>query len=274
MKATILIDNITKDDLISEWGLAVYIEYKGHKFLLDTGASGKFAKNAKGLGIDLADIEYGILSHAHYDHSYGLAEFFKKNTRAKFFLRDGSAEDCYGKKWIFSKYIGIRKGDLERYGDRIEYVSGDYQLMDGVYLIPHKTPGLEVAGKSAHMYRKKSGRWYPDDFSHEQSLVFDTVEGLVIFNSCSHGGADNIIKETATTFPDKKIHTLIGGFHLVGRPEGDIRSLAERIRETGIKRVVTGHCSGEKGFQILKQVLGDRVSQMYCGMILNMEENK
>ena len=47
MKATILIDNLTKGSLVPEWGLSIYIEYNGHKILLDTGASGRFARNAE-----------------------------------------------------------------------------------------------------------------------------------------------------------------------------------------------------------------------------------
>lgn len=37
-------------------------------------------------------------------------------------------------------------------------------------------------------------KYLPDDFTHEQSLVFRTDNGLVIFNSCSHSGADGGIE--------------------------------------------------------------------------------
>ena len=46
MKATVLIDNLTSGTLAAEWGLSIYIEYNGHKILLDTGASERFARNA------------------------------------------------------------------------------------------------------------------------------------------------------------------------------------------------------------------------------------
>ncbi len=57
------------------------------------------------------------------------------------------------------------------------------------------------------------------DYSHEQSLVVDTEKGPVIFNSCSHGGAANIINEVTQTFPNKKIYGLVGGFHLFNKTE-------------------------------------------------------
>ena len=61
--------------------------------------------------------------------------------------------------------------------DRIEFATGDYRLCDGVYLIPHKTPGLQKIGKREMMYLKTPQGFVPDNFSHEQSLVLDTDKG-------------------------------------------------------------------------------------------------
>ena len=106
MKVRILIDNIAgcsdgerfegrsacraaphARKLFGEWGLSVYAEYEGHKVLLDTGASHLFAKNANVMGVDLSQVDIGVLSHAHYDHANGMAKFFKLNASAPFYLR-------------------------------------------------------------------------------------------------------------------------------------------------------------------------------------------
>lgn len=270
LKATALIDNLAGDGLLNEWGLSFFIEYRGKKYLLDAGASGKFADNAAALGIDLSQTDAGILSHAHYDHSDGMERFFDENKTAGFYIREGAAEDCYGSKFIFFKYIGVKRGTLEKYADRIKYVSGDYTLSDGVFLIPHKTPGLEALGKRAGMFRRVNGRRVTENFSHEQSLVFDTAKGLVIFNSCSHGGADNIIEEVAKTFPDKKIYALLGGFHLFRSSRGEVETLAENIKSTGIEYVATGHCTGDKSFDILKKELGDNIVKLRSGFVFEI----
>lgn len=268
MKATVLIDNIANDGLTPEWGLSIYIEFGDKKVLLDTGGSGKFVKNAESLGIDLADVDFGVLSHAHFDHANGMKPFFTVNSKASFYLREGSGENCYHKVKLFKAYIGIKKGTLKKYADRIVFTDGDYAPAEGICLIPHKTAGLSAMGERNHMYVKMSGKWRSDDFAHEQSLVFDTPKGLVIFNSCSHGGADVIIREVAETFPDKQIYALIGGFHLHRLPEADVRALAERIRETGIKKIYTGHCTGQRAFDILKEELGDKAEQLRTGLVM------
>ena len=79
MKATVLVDNIGNENTAGEWGLSFFIEYGGRKVLLDAGASGLFAENAHKLGISLAETDYAVLSHAHYDHADGMAEFFGQN---------------------------------------------------------------------------------------------------------------------------------------------------------------------------------------------------
>ena len=120
------------------------------------------------------------------------------------------------------------------------------------------------------MYIRKDEQWIPDDYSHEQSLVFETDKGLVIFNSCSHGGADNIIREIEMTFPDKQMYAIIGGFHLYKSSEEEVRALAGRIKATGIEKVVTGHCTGEEAYKILEEELGDSLEQLFSGFVIEI----
>ncbi|MGN1442537.1 MAG: MBL fold metallo-hydrolase [Acutalibacteraceae bacterium] len=268
MKATVLVDNIADNGLSGEWGLSIYIEYNDKKILLDTGASDLFLKNAEKIGLPVKDVDYAVLSHAHYDHAKGMKAFFAENSKAKFYLQKDAAANCYFKKWIFHKYIGLPKNILTDYPQRIVRVDGDCALCKGVHLISHKTPGLENIGKRENMYRKNPGGFKADDFSHEQSLIFETEKGLVIFNSCSHGGAANIINEAAAAFPDKKVYGLIGGFHLYNKSEKEVRALAKKIKETGIEYVCTGHCTKNKAYGILKDELGDILHQLHVNLVM------
>lgn len=172
MKATVIVDNIRNQELHGEWGLCVYIEFEDKKVLLDAGSSGLFVENAWALGLDLTDVEYGVLSHAHYDHGNGMEQFFQINSRAKFYVRSACRENCYSQKTYYKKYIGIPKG-------------------------------------------------------------------LVIFNSCCHGGAANVIN-----------------------------AVAAKVKETGIKYIYMGHCTGEKAFGILKEELGECVQQLHVGLVM------
>lgn len=270
MTATVLVDNIASGGLRGEWGLSIYIEYEGRNILLDTGASDLFLKNAEELGKDVASVDYAVLSHAHYDHADGMRAFFAHNESAPFYLREGCEENCYGRKWIFRRYIGLPKGILTEYKDRIVYAWGDFSLCPGVYLVPHKTAGLDKIGKRNRMYRRTEDGWRPDDFSHEQSLVFDTASGLVIFNSCSHGGAAAVIDEVGRTFPGRPVRALIGGFHIFGLPGPEVRRLARAIKDTGVREIYTGHCTGDKSYHILREELGGMVYQLSVGLVIEI----
>lgn len=266
MKATVLVDNIAVSNIRGEWGLSIHIEYEGKQFLLDAGASGLFFKNAQKLNLDIKNVDYAALSHAHYDHANGMETFFEENEKAAFYLQKGSEENCYIKKWIFHKYVGLPKGILETYKERIAWAEGDYRVCPGVSLIPHKTEGLSQIGAKNNMYIRSKYGWKPDDFSHEQSLVFETSEGLVIFNSCSHGGPDNIIDEVKRTYPGQEIRAMIGGFHICGKSKKEVQALAKRMKDTGVKEIYTGHCTGKRAYRILKEELGACVHQLKVGM--------
>ena len=267
-KLTVLVDNTPSDTLPGEWGLSILVEYGETKILADVGLTGLFAENMKKLGFSIADVDYATLSHAHYDHANGMPLFFRENRKAKFYVRETTSDNCYYKFLFFRRYIGIPKNIMIDYADRFEIVSGDYSLCDGVYLIPHKSEGLEKIGRRERMYQRTEKGWMPDNFSHEQSLVLDTDKGLVIINCCSHGGVVNIINDVKQTFPGKHIYGIIGGFHLYNKSAREVRQVASDIAQTGIDFVCTGHCTKNEAYEIMKEVLGDKLEQLRVGLRL------
>lgn len=265
-KLTVIVDNISSNDIKGEWGLSILAEYNDKKILIDTGASELFAENLKKLGFDINDIDYATLSHAHYDHSNGMVKFFKENDHSSFYLRQSADENCYFKKFFVKKYIGLPRNILSDFSDRIIFTEGKFEIIPGAYLLGHNSPNLDKIGKRENMYQRIGNRYIPDTFSHEQSLILDTDKGLVIINCCSHGGAVNIINEAKAAFPDKKVFGLIGGFHLFNKTEKEIREVGNMINETGIEFVCTGHCTKNRAFGILKDILGEKLLQLKVGL--------
>jgi 7,8-dihydropterin-6-yl-methyl-4-(beta-D-ribofuranosyl)aminobenzene 5'-phosphate synthase len=86
MKITIIYDNNAEKGLESDWGFSCLIENK-HKILFDTGANGRILlSNMKKLGIDPKSIDEVFISHSHFDHTGGLAEFLNTNDKAKIYI--------------------------------------------------------------------------------------------------------------------------------------------------------------------------------------------
>lgn len=271
-RITVLSENTEHGECCGEHGLSLYIEYYGHKILLDAGSSSLFYENAKKLGIDLSVVDYAVLSHSHYDHSNGFDKFFEVNGKAKLYARTESGECYYSKHDKEIVYIGPKKGMLEQYKNRIVYNDRDCCPIGffSMVLIPHSMKELSQIGEKAQLYKMENDKYVPDDFSHEQTLILYSPKGLVVFNSCSHGGVTNIIKEVKEYDKDKNIYAYIGGFHLLKATDEDILELAKALKNTEIQRIITGHCTGDKAFEILKNKLGDRLEKMYSGMVFEI----
>lgn len=270
MRITVLSDNVGFGELAGEWGLSFHIEFNGRSFLLDTGGSDLFLSNAVKLGIDISDVGCAILSHAHYDHSLGMAAFFRANSVADFYVSPNARENCYGSIGFPGRYIGLPKGILSGYRDRIKSPSGIAEIDRGVFVVPHSTAGLSKRGCKDHLYVRHGWLYFPDDFSHEQTLVMRDKDGLAIFNSCSHSGADVVMDEVRRAFPDEPVKAYLGGLHLFRMSDSQVRDVARKIQETGIGRVITGHCTGQRAFEVLKASLGDAVEQFHCGMTIDL----
>jgi 7,8-dihydropterin-6-yl-methyl-4-(beta-D-ribofuranosyl)aminobenzene 5'-phosphate synthase len=160
---------------------------------------------------------------------------------------------------------------MTRHADRIIKADPDMYISDGIRLLGHTTPGLEELGLQEHMYLKQpDGSYIPDDFGHEHSLVFELDDGVAIFNSCSHAGADNIINEVMQVYPDRKIVAMIGGFHLFNKDDDYVKAFAQRVGETGVEAVITGHCTGDKAWNILHEELGDKVIGFRTGLVFEL----
>jgi len=270
MRITVLTDNIGCGDLKAEWGLSLYIEYGDKRFLLDTGASDNFIANAGMLGIDIGNVDAAVLSHAHYDHTRGLAAFFRANSKAPVFLSPEAKDNCYAGLGFISKYIGMPVGVTALYPDRFIRPEGVAQVSEGVFVVPHSTPGLQRLGRRNHLYVRKGFRFVPDDFSHEQTLVFKTAQGLVLMNSCSHSGPEVIAAEVLKAFPGEHISAYLGGLHLFRLNDREVESVSARLAACGIDRVYTGHCTGQKAFGILRERFGEKIGQFHCGMQIDI----
>lgn len=98
MKITLIYDNeVYLEGLRADWGFSCLVEAeKAPRILFDTGADGAtLLFNMEKLNIDPRSIDEVFISHAHWDHTGGLANFLKVNKRAKLYLPSSFAKS-YG----------------------------------------------------------------------------------------------------------------------------------------------------------------------------------
>ena len=273
MEAVVLVENTPGRELEGEHGLSLWIRYGDTYLLLDTGQSGLFWENGKKLGVPFDKLAYSVLSHGHYDHSGGYGKLLDELPHLKVYGRYTADHRFYSLKAEGMRDIGIPEKILEDHGENFVFVKKDVMIQQGVWLIGHHGADLSERGEKTFLFKEKDGRYVPDDFVHEQSLVFEEKEGLVICNSCSHAGMDRIVEEVLDIFPGRKILAVLGGFHLKGKnsmdsmayPEEEVVALGRHLLELGVEQVYTGHCTGNKAYEVLEGVLGDRLHHLTTG---------
>ena len=272
MRITTLIENHSSPlapKLKEEHGLSFFIENKGHMVMSDVGQSGKFADNARQLGVSLARVEAVVISHHHYDHGGGLGRFFEENDHAMVYLRRSTdeahvAEDASG----VIRTIGLDDALLQRYSKRIVMVEETAEILPGLHVItdiPHPYP--KPSG-DLRLKARIQGKLTTDLFNHELVTVLENERGLVILTGCAHQGVLNMISATREVFPSKPILAVIGGLHLYREQESEVRMIAETLGNWDIQRVITGHCTGEEAADTLEEVLGDRLERLYTGLVM------
>lgn len=262
MKWTVLSDNRTNNYLLqTEHGLSILLETEKHRFLLDTGASDVFIRNATHLGIDLSMVDYVFISHGHSDHAGGLQHFLRINERAKVIV---SSDAVSGKFYSKRRYFhSITTEWPEGYADRFLMVDKTCEVSDGLHIIAHIPQKHPMPQGNQYLFVQTSeDNYVNDDFRHELALY---TEGL-LFTGCAHSGLENIL--AACPYPVKIV---VGGFHLLDDHESqaELIELAKRLTEVYPNtQFYTSHCTGDKTFAVLKTIMGNSLHAFTCGMTI------
>jgi len=241
--------------------------------LFDTGSSGRFINNAVALGIDIGSVELAVISHGHFDHAGGLRSLFSANPDVLVYMGRGADADLYARLFWFKRFVGLEKDVIPLYRDRIRFLDETTELRKGVFaVIPIKNLRPPPKGNRL-LFRRQGAVLSPDDFSDELALAIESEGELVVFTGCSHHGVVNILAAVRVAYPNRRIKALFGGFHLVTLPlsftlaeSGDsIRALGHELLQCEVDKFYTAHCTGAKGYKLLKQVMGDSLEYFAAG---------
>lgn len=276
MRITVLVENTGPSEFKIEHGLSLYIEFNDKKYLLDAGPSDSFFKNAHALSIDLGRVDKAVLSHGHYDHGDGFMVFLNQYKDKVVYGAKNIFDDYYSGSGGSVHYIGL-SSKLKQMKNRFNTISKDTKIDEKIYLILDDVSNTKEIGVQKKLYKKVDDVLQPDNFDHELSLVFDTPKGLVICNSCSHAGLESIVDNIKKRL-NKPVYAYVGGLHMKSTKnhieissftEEQIQNLCIFI-EKNIQYVLTGHCTGNVSYDLLKKYLKDRIDFLTTGKTIEI----
>jgi 7,8-dihydropterin-6-yl-methyl-4-(beta-D-ribofuranosyl)aminobenzene 5'-phosphate synthase len=279
MKITVLAENSVykpnSENLESENGLSLFIEFDEKKILFDTGQSDLFIQNAEKMGINLSHVDYLVISHGHFDHGGGLKHFLKINKKAKIFLHKNAVHKFYTKILGFIPYyVGLDQKIIAQ-NVRIYCIEEDTQIEDKIILLEGFPDVFPQPEANKALFEKLKNRFIADKFNHELAMLLIENDEIVLFTGCSHSGIINIIEEVKLYSKTMKIKATFGGFHIhnpiskKNESTDYIEKLAEALGETD-PVFYTGHCTGAKNFQFIKGWMCRRIQPMNTGDIIEV----
>ena len=230
-KIIIAYDNKALSGFKSAWGFAALVKFKNHTILLDTGGDGEILlANMKKLNINLKSIQYVFLSHIHGDHTGGLWAILGENPNVTVVLPA-----------IFPESF---KEKVRSFGAKVVEIDDPREILEDAYT---------------------TGVMFPVG---EQALVLKTSKGLVVVTGCSHPGVVKIV-ERAENITGENVYLVVGGFHLFGASEREVRAIATSLKKLGVQKLMPCHCTGSRAERIFAEEFGPNYVECGVGKIIS-----
>ena len=263
IKITTLSENATAmDSLLGEWGLSILLETGDGNILFDTGQSVSAAYNADPLNIDLGCVDKIVLSHGHYDHTGGLWHVLRRMRKeveviahpgvwgAKYANRGGQGY----------RFIGIpyRRQWLENLGATFTLTTEPVKVTDNVMTTGEveMVTGFETV--ASVLCVREGGDYQLDPVLDDLALIIKTELGLAVVLGCAHRGIINTLYQARRLTGIDKIHTVLGGAHLVGESEERVWATIAALKELDVQRLGLCHCTGLAAASVIAQEFGER----------------
>ena len=278
----------------TQWGLSLWLEsQRGNEsraLMLDYGYTPDVLINNMGImGIDVKKADALIVSHGHFDHYGGLMGFLDKYRSA---LPADLKLYAGGEDNFCHRLIGIgTPGQLSDFGTLDRRALAAHKV--ATVLCEHPTviaghafttgqikrSGIEKVlpntmveygikdglGCDATQYThftaaELQGKVVPDEHTHEHATCFNVKDrGLVVITSCGHVGILNTIRQAQEVSGIKKLHALIGGFHLGPATPDYTDQVVTELKTFAPDVVVPMHCSGQTFVDSVQKIMPDRL---------------
>jgi len=262
LRVTVLSENTAgARGLLSEHGLAFWVEADGRNILFDTGQGMVLTHNAKALGIDLASTSDVVLSHGHFDHTGGLLAALESFRRAKAYLHPSALEPKFGKGADgVVQPVGSPVPRLDHVSSHLEDVvltTAPVKLVDGVWVtgeIPRVTE-FEDTGGSFYTDEQCTTA---DPLIDDQALYIQTPKGIVVFLGCAHAGLVNTVDYVGRLTGQDHLYAVLGGMHLVRASDERISKSLDAMKRRDVQVIGPAHCTGRNATMHLWRRFPDR----------------
>jgi 7,8-dihydropterin-6-yl-methyl-4-(beta-D-ribofuranosyl)aminobenzene 5'-phosphate synthase len=281
---------MSRHALMGEFGLSLLarstLGSQTRSVMVDFGYSPEvMANNLSLLGIDTRELNAAVLSHGHLDHYGGFPAVFGSNVPAKHLPLFVGGEETFCERVAMignpPPVMGtLDRKELAQAGLDVKIAAEPAVVADHAFttgLIPLETferaaiptqmrPGVGCDAAALSEAKRKQTQ-VVDDGEHELATCYSVKGlGLVVVASCSHRGVLNSVRRAQAISGVQKVHTVVGGFHLVRpRTEDEARRTVAEFVKIDPTYIVPMHCTGEVFIAEALRVMPGKIIRPYVG---------
>ena len=232
---------------LGEHGFAALIEPSdGAPLLFDTGQGLTLLHNARRMNKDLSLVEKVVISHGHYDHTGGLKPLLEEYGARQVLGHPGMFRSRYRIKDSGESYLiscTSSRDELEAAGASFDVSKEFRAIAPGMYLTGEIPRVTDFETGDQGLYFDGTGQ-ERDTTPDDQSLVLETVKGLVLILGCCHAGLVNTVEHVASMTGRRDIYAVIGGTHLGFCNQEQREKTITVLRTLGVEKLAASHCTG------------------------------
>jgi 7,8-dihydropterin-6-yl-methyl-4-(beta-D-ribofuranosyl)aminobenzene 5'-phosphate synthase len=261
MKLTVLLGNNVFPSWYSEWGLSFYIEEGSTKILFDLSSSDLFIRNALQLKCDLSKLDYLVISHGHWDHSWGMrpliemyeyAKTESKNTLPQL-IAHPSAFAATMRPKEFNVGPLVTQDDLNQ-NFSLTLTKAPFWLTEKLVFLGEIEKKCDFEYNSPNV-KLSSDNIVNDNLSDDSALAYKSDNGLVIITGLSHSGICNIVEYARKVCNEERICDIIGGFHLLSPSALQLQETTNYFKKIQPLSVHACHCTDPNAKFILSRAI-------------------
>lgn len=236
--------------------IRTYLGGEVFEVLYDTGPSDQLIlHNVRTLGLDLGSLDAIVLSHGHWDHFGGLIAVLTATGKL--------GVPVYLHRRMFDRRRVVTKTEQEERIHEFPAICSIDDIADAGGNPIITTESILIAGQTilrtgeiprntdyergfANHQALVDGEWMDDsEIIDDNCLAIRTRKGLIIITGCAHAGLINSINEAIRLTGTRKVHAIIGGFHLSGtHNEPRIKRTINDLKALNPQMIVPSHCTG------------------------------
>jgi 7,8-dihydropterin-6-yl-methyl-4-(beta-D-ribofuranosyl)aminobenzene 5'-phosphate synthase len=258
MKISILTENCAGSHFQAEHGLSYLIEIDGEKILFDTGHSDVFLKNAQKMDLHIHnDVKKVVLSHGHWDHTYGLKYLENKIiiTHPRSLDRMLATDDLKNVR------LNLTPEQLEEKFD-LQLTQAPQNITENLYFLGEIPRANDFESQTTY-FTDERGK---DDFIPDDTALAAKIGNeLIIITGCSHSGICNITEYAKLITGISDVKAILGGFHLKEKDEQTEKTI-EYFQKNQVKKMYPSHCTQLPALSAFYEAFNTQ--QLKTGMVL------